>query len=170
LSACDIQEEESESSAIVVIEPGKDDISGDIHYESDMTIIDLRSKSGIGSVDISYDPGSQSPDLVLRLHLRGLENLRLQAGDTTVEASVSSSHPHETRQSAASENGGSVEMNSTDPLWLNIMIVNNDTSEQVKIPLEDGYFQVAIPQEVFPGEHDSEEDRLLSVSWIDFYR
>jgi len=169
-SACDIQEEESESSAVVVIEPGKDDISGDIHYESDMTIIDIHSESGIGSVDISYDPGSQSPDLVLRLHLRGLESLRLQAGDTTVEANVSSSHPHEIRQSATSENGGSVEMNSTDPLWVNIMIVNNDTNEQVKIPLEDGYFQVTIPQEVFPGELDSEEGRLLSVSWIDFYR
>jgi len=46
LNACDIQEEESESSAIVVIEPGKDDISGDIHYESDMTIIDIHSESG----------------------------------------------------------------------------------------------------------------------------
>ena len=169
LSACDIQED-SESAPIVAIEPVKDDISSDIHYENDMTIIDIHSKSGIGSMDIGYELGSQSPDLVLRLHLRGLEDLWLQAGDTTVEANVSSSRPYTLRQSVDSGNGDYVEINSTDPRWLNITIVSNITSEQVKIPLEDGYFQATIPQELFSGNLGLEESRLLSVSWIDFYR
>jgi hypothetical protein len=171
ISACNSQgEDKPASTASITVKPGKDDISSEVHYENDKTIVDLRSESGIGSVDMSYNPGSQSSELILQLHLKGLENLRIQAADTTVEASVSSSHPHEIRQSAGTGNGGLVEINPADPLWLDITIANNDAAAQGDIPLEDGYFQVVVPAEIFSGEPDPAEGHILSVSWIDFYR
>ena len=171
ISACNSQgEEKPASAASITVKLGKDDISSEVHYESDKTTVGLRSESGIGSVDISYNPGSQSSELILQLHLEGLENLRLQAADTIVEASVSSSNPHEIRQSTSTGNGGIVEINPTDPLWLDIRIVNNDACAQGEIPLEDGYFQAVVPAEIFSGETDPAEGYILSVSWIDFYR
>ena len=171
MSACSSPEEEKPvSTASVTVIPEKDDISSEVHYESDQTIVALRSESGIGSVDISYDPGSQSPELVLRLHLKGLENLRLQAAGTAVEASISSSKPHEIRQSADSGSGGFVEIKPSNPLWLDITTMSYYPGAQGDIPLEDGYFQVVMPSEIYSGEPDSEESHMLSVSWIDFYR
>ena len=104
--------------------------------------------------------------LVLRLHLRGLESLRIGNGTSSIDISILSYEPHrqlcevvhtpgERRQSVDEES----------PFWMPDQIKNTETAGQPKIPLVDGYFEVTLPAVLLKDKPES-----LSIRWIDFYR
>ena len=50
-----------------------------------------------------------------------------------------------------------------NPLWMEIQIISEQAAQ--KIPLEQGYFEVTIPQEFIQNA-----GRTFEIQWIDFYR
>src|SRR5271156_6698632 len=61
-----------------------------VSTEADRTIFAITSPSGIGGAAVERRGGSWPKQLVLRVHLRGLESLRITAGDLTLSVSVAS--------------------------------------------------------------------------------
>lgn len=122
--------------------------------------VDIFSATGIGSATLQWpeDPALQA--LRLKLHLTGLEALRLHGGATEIVAAVASHPPYPVTAAA----GDGTSLAPGDALWPTIEIVAA-RGEAVTIPLRDGYFRVDVPTALLTGEAHT-----LQVSWIDFYR
>src|SRR3972149_537071 len=69
-------------------------------------LIDVHSQSGIGSATVELVSGAPPENIVLRLHLQGLEEFRLSYAGTVVAASVPSGDMGSIVESAISSEGG----------------------------------------------------------------
>jgi hypothetical protein len=137
-------------------------------------LIDIESASGIGTATVIWTVAPTTP-VLLRLHLSGLEELRLANGNIETVASVSSSPPHVVSQSTRSESIAEFQsITEGDPAWLDISWASeaSDASgvisaaaEMATFPLQDGYFDIILsdPRLTKPGAK-------LEIRWIDFYR
>jgi hypothetical protein len=132
-------------------------------------LIEIRSDGGIGGASITWGAGdAPAVPPVLRLHLRGLEELRLSSGGTVggVETvvSVASTVPHTVRQSTRSEGEAELRpIGEGDPAWLEVAWWPG--GEAAAFPLQDGYFDVTIGDARL-----TQEGTRLDLRWIDFYR
>ena len=61
-----------------------------VQIEGESAIIDIQSPSGIGTATIQLESGVMPGKVILRLHLKGLEEIRVSSDGETVSASVSS--------------------------------------------------------------------------------
>lgn len=125
------------------------------------TIIDLQSDFGIGSASFELVSGSMPDTLLLRLHLKGLEDFQLISSQTTIAASISSGGVFNITSQRVISSNLEHPILTIDPLWMNIDIV----SENRKIPLEEGYFEITLP-----GEFIRNAGNFFEIKWIDFYR
>ena len=98
--------------------------------------------------------------IVVRLHLKGLESFKTTVGDTAVEWSVSSTGSH-TKRVSLHKGGDESTLDETSPYYSEVRIAGGN----VKIPLQSGYFEVALPAKLFEGNPDE-----ITLRWIDFYR
>ena len=130
--------------------------------QNGQTIIDIHSPTGIGSASFELESGSMPEQIVLRLHLRGLEELRLTSGQTSMAASVSNSNPAEVQQRILAASSDTPLL-PNDPLWMRIEIISPQT--EIKIPLEEGYFEVTVPQEFL-----RKAGKSFEIQWTDFFR
>jgi len=130
-------------------------------YKDNTTTIEINSPFGIGSAKFKLESGDMPERIVLRLHLRGLEEFRLISDQVTIAASVSSSGGLKTQSQRKIFRDSEQIMLAFDPLWLEIEIVSD--SEQ--IPLKEGYFEIVFPKGFMQQSGDSFE-----IQWIDFYR
>lgn len=64
-----------------------------VQVEERGAVIDIASPTGIGSAEFVLESGEMPQTVFVRLHLTGLEQVRVSAGDKTVAASISSSDP-----------------------------------------------------------------------------
>jgi hypothetical protein len=133
-------------------------------------LIEIASARGIGAATLTWKTIPAAPP-ILRLHLGGLEELRLTTGSGEILASVASSPPHTVSQSARSP-----ESTEFQPLapgqqeWLDISWSSGAAGAPVDpaaaiFPLEDGYFDV-----VLGAKRLVEPGASLAIRWIDFYR
>ena len=134
----------------------------DLQYENGFTFIDVYSSSGLGSAEFKLTSGTMPEEMVLRLHLKGLEELRLTSAQTSIAASVSNSDSSDIHQRIIAASSDSPLLPS-HPLWMKIEIVTEQAEK--KIPLEEGYFEVTVPEEFIRKAGNSFE-----IEWIDFYR
>ena len=135
-----------------------------ISTESNRTVVDIYSPFGISSANLSSVDSRWRKPLVLRLHLSGLESLRITIGNLTISTCINTSL---TRCGTSFSINGKkpFRVKENDPFWIPIEIVNRQKPGHCGIPLKDGYFEVTIPEVLLknnPGK--------LVVSWIDFYR
>ena len=134
----------------------------DLQYENGITFIDVYSSSGIGSAEFKLKSGTMPEQMVLRLHLKGLEEFRLTSAQTSIAASVSNSDPSEVHQRIVAASNATPLLPG-QPLWMEIKIVSE---QAVKTPpLEEGYFEITVPKEFLRKAGTSFE-----IAWIDFYR
>ncbi len=156
-------------AAVHAAEPDKQPIRVDarrsntevvVRSQGETTTIDVRSPFGIDRATITRVGKEWSRKVVLRLHLKGLESLRVTAGNRGIEWSVSSSKKPKFRM-ALHEGGKETPLKNGSPFWTEGKIV----AEDVKIPLKDGYFEVAVPGKLLEGNPET-----IAVRWIDFYR
>src|SRR3990172_4281039 len=70
-----------------------------VNTEGETTIVEVHSESGIGSATIELVSGGFPEDIVLRLHVQGLEKFQLSYGGTVISASVASSDSRSVFQS-----------------------------------------------------------------------
>ena len=134
-----------------------------IQYENGGSIVDIYSPRGIGSAQLKLESGSMPERIALRLHLRGLEELRLVSDRSTIAASGSSSEVFNITEQKVIASGNENFLTPIDPLWMKIEIVSDQSNR--KIPLEEGYFEVTVPKEFIQSAGKSFE-----IQWIDFYR
>ena len=137
-----------------------------ISTEGNRTVVDIHSKLGIGNTELSSVDGYWEKPLVLRLHLSGIENLTVTTGNLTISSSVPSHSGYVQRYSSFSDGEQTnYRVKENNPFWMPITIVNRKKPGRSVIPLEDGYFEVRIPDILL----ESNPEKLF-IRWIDFYR
>jgi hypothetical protein len=127
------------------------------------TLIDVHSQSGIGSASVELVSGVPPRNIVLRLHLQGLEQFRLSYDGTVVTASVAGNDIDSLTESATLSEGGERPITPDSPLWLDVRIVSGQAAPQT--PLDQRHFEIRLPKDLL---HDGR--RSFSIRWIDFYR
>ena len=102
--------------------------------------------------------------VVMRLHLKGLENLRIANGMVTLEAAVSS-HAEKLRVRIWKDKKEDALLDSKSPYWMEIRSIGNDGKPTNVIPLRDGYFEKQLPKAFL-----EDNSKAIVIHWIDFYR
>ena len=100
--------------------------------------------------------------MVLRLHLKGLENFRVTNDKVQLEASVSSQDGKVRLWKDGKEDSL---LDTKSPYWMDVRMVGSDGKPSKVIPLKDGFFEMPLPQALFKNNPKS-----ITVNWIDFYR
>ena len=102
--------------------------------------------------------------MVLRLHLKGLENFKVTNGKVKLEgsASLQDGKPVVRLWKDGKEDAP---LDAKSPYWMEVRIVGGDGKQAKEIPLKGGYFEMPLPKALFEGNPKS-----ITVNWIDFYR
>ncbi len=129
-------------------------------------VFSVASPRGIGAAAIRRRARQWPKTVVLRLQLRGLESLTIEAGQVTLGASVSSSAPHAVRL-YASETGTQQEktVERGHRYWTQVRIVGADGKPASGLPTEGGWFELQLPPALLKDNPES-----LAIRWVDFYR
>lgn len=144
----------------------RDDDRIEVVVEAKRTVLEVVSPRGIGSASIRRCRPQWPATLILRLHLRGLEMLRLTAGPVTMEVTVSSSPPHAVRRSVSqpgSQRDKTIDRSSR--YWTEVRILNADGQPAGGQPDAGGCFEWELPAELL-----SRNPEAIEIRWIDFYR
>jgi hypothetical protein len=153
---------QADEPAISVITRNVDDEVG-IRYQDGAALIDIHSPSGIGSASFELESGPMPGEMILHLHLGGLEQVQLTSSHETLRASVSSDSTFSVDEQVILSAGTESPLLPGNPLWMEINVVAGQTEK--KIPLEEGYFEIAVPREFLKNAGTSFE-----AQWIDFFR
>lgn len=132
--------------------------------DRERTTFDIKSPSGISRAVIARAGDAWPKAVVVRLHLKGLESLRVVAGDVAVGAAVGvRDGTVEARQWTPGKD--ETPLAPDDPRRLAIRVLGRDGKADARIPLDGGRFEVTIPAAVL-----RDNPKSLTVEWIDFYR
>ena len=135
-----------------------------VEQRKDGVVFAIRSPIGISQATIQRT-GDKWPDsVVLRLHLSGLEHLKIAAEKTELGVSVSSHEP-ETRVGVGTvgEEGQAVDTGSA--FWMEVRRLDAHGKPTTAMPLKDGWFEMRLPGKLFADNPES-----MTLEWIDFYR
>jgi hypothetical protein len=144
------------------ITTNRDNDKVEVKVEKDTTVFSAHSPFGISHTVIESTDGTWPDTVILRLHLKGLENLKVSNGKVTLEASVSSQNGHVRLWKDGKEDSL---LDSKSPYWTEVRFVGVDGKPETKIPLEDGCFEIPLPKAFF-----EDSPKTITVNWIDFYR
>ncbi len=130
------------------------------------TILSVTSPSGIGAATVERGGGRWPDELILRIHLRGLESLRLSGGGAALGISVLS-HGGNTRllHLAGRGEGEGPQLTPGDPGWTDVRAVDARGQPVAGLPGEGGWFELTVPKVLLPPVEDT-----LRLDWVDFYR
>jgi hypothetical protein len=132
------------------------------------TVLDIYSEGGIGGAFVQWVAGDYLARIVLRLHLRGLEDLRLAYATTAITVSIPSTGGFAVRQAYATAGaapGQSHAITPDSPYWMKTAIVGQTERAQNPIPLTSGWIEVELPPHFLQGRYTG-----FTIQWIDFYR
>jgi hypothetical protein len=118
---------------------------------NDLLLIDITSPTGIGGATIDKTSGQWPPKIVMRLHLKGLEDFKFKYGAKTVEISVSSQNTRLVREELV-QDGQVGPLSAGDAYWMNVT-ANPD------------YFDIEAPADFL-----TSGENTFTIEWIDFYR
>jgi len=128
------------------------------------TTIAIHSPMGISSATVARTGRRWPSRVILRLHLQGLENLDIAAGDTRLVGFVQS-HSGYGRFLSRKTADGEQRLDKNDPLWMDIRAADK-TGKSVKgLPPKDGFFEMQLPPALF-----EDNPAEIKIAWIDFYR
>lgn len=136
----------------------------DVETETEKTIFSIKSPFGISHA-VFERANEKWPDAVLlRLYLKGLENFKITGGELKLEGSVSL---QEGKPVVRFWKDGKEDapLDAKSPCWIDVRILGSDGEPAEELPLQDGYFEMALPKALFKGNPKS-----ITVNWIDFYR
>jgi hypothetical protein len=142
------------------VTPGKEDATVTYQVNGGEVTVDVRSKSGIGSAQLTQTGGDAPTSVTMRLYLKGLEQFTFQYPAATVTTAVSS-HDRSVSENVTIQGGAAQPIGPDSPYWMPVKIGAADTS----IPLQDGYFQVQAPRAFIEAA-----SREFTLHWVDFYR
>ena len=125
--------------------------------------IEVTSTSGIGDAELAIS-GPMPKRAVLRLRLKGLERLDVVYGQTAVSASLLGPAGSDVQESVRLASGEEEPVFPGSPYWMAITVVPTGPSP-VAIPLQEGYIEVAMPEDLLRSR-----ERTVTIRWVDFYR
>lgn len=132
----------------------------------DKTVLSIRSATGIGKVTIERKGSHWPQNLVLQLHLNGLEHLSFDNGHSVLNISVSSSEKDTKRRCRVWLNDKEQELlDSESPYWVVVQRSGSDGHPSKEITLSSGCFGIRIPK-----AYIQDSSKTITISWIDFYR
>jgi hypothetical protein len=136
----------------------------DVKSEKDKATFSIHSPFGISQAVIKR-AGEAWPDaVVLRLHLKGLENFKVTNDRVKLEgsASIQDGKPLVRLWKDGKEDAP---LDAKSSYWMAIRILDGDGKQAKEIPLRGGYFEMQLPKALFEGN-----PKAITVNWIDFYR
>jgi hypothetical protein len=136
----------------------------EVKVEKDKAVFSVHSPFGISQAVIEHEREKWPDAVVLRLHLRGLENFRVSNGTVTLDAAVSSQGGRVTVR-LWKDGAEDAPLDEKSPLWTDIRIVSSDGKPANELPLKNGYFEMTLPTAFFQGNPKS-----ITLTWTDFYR
>ena len=148
-----------------------------VTQEDGRALIDVTDPRGINGLTARLIAGEWPAEIIIRLRLRGLEQLTIQYGDLTIATGVSSSGAPAALTISTVDEAGTVQSASpsADIYYPDISLVTpNGTvavgplaaGERPVFPLPEGStFEITMPPHFF---HDAPDS--FSIQWIDFYR
>jgi hypothetical protein len=142
----------------------RQDDTVEVRADQDKAVFDVKCPFGISQVVIEREGEKWPGAVALRLHLKGLESFRASNGLVTVGAAVGIQEG-KSKVRLWQDGKEDAALDEKSPLWADIRIVGGDGKPAKDLPLQDGYFEVALPKAFFEGN-----PKLITVSWIDFYR
>ncbi|QDU27277.1 hypothetical protein ETAA8_23640 [Anatilimnocola aggregata] len=142
----------------------KGDTKIEFASEGERTIVDIHCASGIDRCGLKRTGATWPKDVVVRLHLKGLEMFLVAADKNTIECAVpSSGAPNSTCQLMSGKRVG--EITAASPYFAQVRLVAAG-DKKPKIPLEGGYFEVPLPAQLLADNAKNE----IMLQWVDFYR
>lgn len=122
--------------------------------------ITVKSPPGLGSCVLVRRGDSWPERIVLQLHLKGLEALKVTSLEEELEASISSTGKNLVSLQFFRQ-GKRIPLDRQSPYWSSPRMVADGEG----IPLRDGYFEFVLPRALL--RHNPAE---IEIDWIDFYR
>lgn len=175
LTGCSARENDT---VIDIILDRQEDSSADVNYDDGRALIDVTDSRGINGLTAQLAEGEWPEEVVVRLGLRGLEQLEICYGDFTITTGVSSTgDPAPPLMLSVVDEDGNVQSASpsADIYYPDIRAVTPDGATAVgplaagdkpPFPLPEGSaFEIALPPHFHQGDYSS-----FSLQWIDFYR
>lgn len=142
----------------------KKDDAVEIRAEKDRTVFSVKCPSGIGQAVIAREGEDWPGSVVLRLHLKGLENFRVSNGTVALAAAVSGDGKA-LRVRVWQDAREGTPLDATSPLWMDVRPLTGDGKPAGGLPLKGGSFEITLPKAFFAGNPKS-----IALRWIDFYR
>lgn len=142
----------------------RDNDKVDVKAEKDKVAFTIYSPFGISNA-VFERAGEKWPDaVVLRLHLKGLENFKVTNGKVKLEGSASllDGKPVVRLWKDGMED---MPLDKKSPYWMEVRILGGDGKQATELPLKDGCFETPLPKALFEGN-----PKTITVNWIDFYR
>lgn len=139
------------------------DATVNVYTKDNGALVDIISPRGIGHAQVTLPAEIADQPTVLRFHLQGLEQARLDNGAEQLEIAVASHAPYAVTQTLVTTSGRR-ELAPSDPWWAPVELVPA-TGAALAIPLHGGYIDVRLPSAMIDPQH-----AVLDLQWIDFYR
>ncbi|MEZ4515713.1 MAG: hypothetical protein R3C44_02365 [Chloroflexota bacterium] len=145
----------------------KQDDEATVHVEDNTAVIDVQSASGIGGLHAQLTDGDWPEEVLLRLHLRGLERLEIGYDQVLVATGVSSTSDPAPLPAVynIADTGEAVTIPDAGKDYYPTIHVVPEAGSQPAIPLQNGYFEISLPPNFFTMELNA-----FTVQWIDFFR
>ncbi len=147
-----------------VITTKRTDDKVEVKIEDGKTFVSIRSPFGISQAVIERTEDKWPNPVVIRLQLKGLENLRIANGKVTLEAAVSS-HTDKPRVRLWKDRKEDELLDSKSPYWMEIRSIGSDGKPTNVVPLKDGYFEMQLPKAFL-----EDNPKSITVHWVDLYR
>jgi hypothetical protein len=141
----------------------KDD-AVEVRANKEKALLFIKSPFGISQAVIEREAEKWPETVALRLHLKGLENLRASNDKVTINAVAGIQDGNE-KVRIWKDGKEDAPLDQKSPFWTDIRIVGGDGKPAKEISLKDGCFQVTLPKAFFEANPKS-----ITVNWIDFYR
>lgn len=153
------------------------EVTATVTEQDGRALIDVTDPRGINGLTARLTQGEWPTEIVIRLPLRGLEQLTIQYGDLMIATGVSSSGAPAALTISTVDEAGNVQSASpsADIYYPDIRAVTPDgttavgplaAGERPAFPLPEGsVFEITLPPHFHQGDHQS-----FSLQWIDFYR
>jgi hypothetical protein len=129
------------------------------------TIFSVTSPSGIGGATITRQEARWPKEIILRFHLRGLEDFRISNGLVEIGGAVASHSGHAVRLHLKEKGKEGPPLTRENPFWTEITRRDADGRATEGLPKEGGYFEMKLPPALL-----NDQTKRLTLSWIDFYR
>jgi hypothetical protein len=131
----------------------------EVRGEKGRTVFAVKSPFGISQAVIERQEGTWPKAVVLRLHLKRLENFRASNGNATLDAAVLVQNG-KAQVRLWKDHNEDDRLDKKRPLWMDVRIVGGDGKPARELPLKDGYIEVVLPRALFEGN-----PKAITLNW-----